>query len=102
MSGDYLRAGKFALPVDRGAVAREWAGRGYTCDLFVDPPGRAWIDFVHASNELVTVMEGELELTVAGESLLVGPGDEVLVPRRARHSVRNVHRGTTRWLYGYD
>ena len=80
----------------------EERGWGYSCDLFVDPPGRAWIDFVHASNELVTVMAGELELTIAGESLLAGPGDEVRIPRRARHSVRNVHRVTTRWLYGYD
>ncbi len=80
----------------------EGRGRGYSRDLFVDPPGRAWIDFVHASNELVTVMAGELELTIAGASLRAGPGDEVRIPRRARHSVRNVHRGTTRWLYGYD
>lgn len=47
-------------------------------------------------------MAGELELTIAGASLLAGPGDEISIPRRARPSVRNVHRGTTRWLYGYD
>lgn len=80
----------------------EGRGRGYSCDLLVDPPGRAGLDFVPAGNELVMVMEGELERTIAGESLRVGPGDEVRIPRRARHSVRNVHRGTTRWLYGYD
>ena len=47
-------------------------------------------------------MAGELEFTIAGASLRAGPGDEVRIPPRARHSVRNVHRGTTRWLYGYD
>jgi len=24
------------------------------------------------------------------------------IPRGAVHSVRNIHAGTTRWLYGYD
>ncbi len=27
-------------------------------------------------------------------------GDEVRVPRRARHSLRNVHLSTMLWLYG--
>ncbi len=92
------RCGTVTLSGSSGWTER----RGRSCDLFVDPPGRAWIDFVHAGNELVTVMEGELELTIAGASLRAGPGDEARIPRRARHSLRNVHRGTTRWLYGYE
>ncbi len=59
-------------------------------------------DFVHGCNELVTVVEGRLEMTVAGETCAVAPGDEVFIPKGARHSVRNVHHATTRWLYGYD
>ncbi len=99
---EHLSRDKFALPIERGAVARDWAARGYSCDLFVDPPGRQWIDFSHACNELVTVVEGKLELTVSGHALAAAPGDEVFIPRGAVHSVRNVHSGTTRWLYGYD
>ncbi len=74
------------------------------CDgcLFTDPPGREWNDFVHDCNELVTVVEGRLEMTVAGETCAVAPGDEVFIPKGARHSVRNVHHATTRWLFGYD
>ena len=68
----------------------------------MDPPGREWNDFVHGCNELVTVVEGRLELEVAGEIVVAGPGDEVIIPEGARHSVRNVHDGTTVWLYGYD
>jgi quercetin dioxygenase-like cupin family protein len=29
-------------------------------------------------------------------------GDELCIPRDALHSVKNVHAGTTRWLFGYD
>lgn len=99
---DLLTKAKFAAPVDRRAVAADWAARGYSCGLFVDPPGREWNGFVHDTNELVTVAEGQLELEVAGETVEAGPGDEVFIPRGAVHSVRNVHEATTRWLFGYD
>ena len=93
---------KFPPPIDRAAVAADWRRRGYSCDLFVDPPGRAWNDFVHATDELVTVVEGCLEMTIGGERLLARPGDEVFIPKGAVHSVKNVDTATTRWLYGYN
>jgi quercetin dioxygenase-like cupin family protein len=55
--------------------------RGYSCDLFVDPPDREWNDFVHARNELVTVVEGRLEVKVAGSRFVAEPGDEVFIPK---------------------
>ena len=81
---DLLKPAYFRLPVDREAVAQNWSGRGYSCHDCVDPPGRAWLDFLHDGNEVLTVIEGRLELEVKG------------------HSVFNVHDGTTVWLYGYD
>lgn len=94
--------GRFCVPVDRREVAQDWRARGYSCAAFVDPPGREWNDFVHSVNELVTVLEGRLEMTVGDAQVIVEPGDEVFIPRRAPHSVKNVHTATTRWLYGYD
>ena len=94
--------GRFAVPLDRDEVARDWRARGFSCGLFTDPPGREWNDFVHRCNELVTVVEGALEMTVGGESCTIGPGDEVFIAGDSLHSVRNVHGATTRWLYGYD
>ena len=57
---------------------------------------------MHATNELVTVAEGRLELTVGRDRLTAEPGDEVFIPKGAVHSVKNVHGATTRWLFGYD
>jgi quercetin dioxygenase-like cupin family protein len=94
--------GRFAPPVERRAVAQDWSARGFSCHLFVDPPGREWNDFVHRGNELVTVLEGQLRTTVAGRALLLEPGDELFIPKDAPHSVKNVHPGVTRWLFGYD
>ena len=98
---DLVVKGKFSASVDRARVARDWEERGYSCDLFVDAPGREWNNFVHSTNELVTVAEGKLEVTIAGERHAAAPGDEIFIPKNARHSVKNIHSGTTRWLYGY-
>ena len=104
--------GKFPAPVAQDAVGREWAGRGYDCRLFVDPPGREWNGFVHATNELVTGVEGALLCTVEIDTVEINAvekktirlemGDELFIPRHAVHSVKNIHTGTTRWLFGYD
>ena len=99
---EFFVKNKFTPPVDKTTVARDWSQRGYSCDWFSDPPGREWRNFVHGTNELVTVVEGRLELTVAGSTWLVEPGDEVFIPCGAVHSVKNIHTSTTRWLYGYD
>ncbi len=99
---DLIAKGKFETPVDRSADAADWRGRGYSCGLFIDQPGREWTCFVHGTNELVTVTEGRLELTIGGQRLVAGPGDEVFIPRGAVHSVKNIHDATIYWLYGYD
>lgn len=98
---DVVTREKFAPPVDQTQVARDWSARGFSCGLFTDPPGREWNDFVHRTDELVTVVEGRLRMTIEGESCELGPGDEVFIPREAVHSVKNIHGGTTLWLFGY-
>lgn len=99
---EFVTRRKFARPLDHGAVARDWSGRGYSCRASTDPPGQVWRDFVHDTNELVTVVEGRLEVTMGEQGWVLEPGDELFVPRGAAHTVRNIHAGATRWLYGYD
>lgn len=99
---DDLRRKQFLLPLDRDAVAAEWRRRGYSCYDFHDRPGQQWNDFTHATNELVTVVEGRLRLIVEGRTLELEPGDEAFIPRHASHSVHNIHDGPTHWLFGYD
>lgn len=98
----WLSRQRYPTPVDRGSIAADWRSRGYSCELFVDPPGRAWLDFRHRRNELLAVAEGRLEVTVNGVSLVAEPGDEIFIAKGATHSLRNIHTDTTRWLYGYD
>lgn len=92
---------KFPAPVNRAAVARAWRSRGFSCDLFIDPPGRQWRDFTHRWDELLTVVEGRLEVTVGAQRFVAEPGDEILIPRGVQHSVHNIYPAATHWLYGY-
>lgn len=93
---------KFAQPVDVAAVTRNWIKRGFSCRAFIDPPGQEWRDFVHDTDELVTVVEGQLGVRMHDEDWELLPGDELYIPRGVSHTVRNLYAGTTRWLYGYD
>ena len=88
-------------PVDQDAVGAAWRERGFSCGLWVDPPGQVWADFVHGTDEIVMVVEGSVEFEIDGEIHRPRPGEEVLIPAGARHTVRNRGQTKSRWLYGY-
>jgi quercetin dioxygenase-like cupin family protein len=87
--------------INQQDVAQDWADRGFSCDLWVDPPGQRWEDFVHSTDELVVVLEGALEFVIDGQLSHPSPGEEIFIPAGAVHSVRNIGDSTARWLYGY-
>ncbi len=37
------------------------------------------------TNELVTVLDGKLKLTIGGEEIIAEPGDKVFIPQGVRH-----------------
>ena len=85
----------------RDEISADWAQRGFGCELWTDPPGQRWEDFVHRTDEVVTVLEGEMEFEVAGVVHHPQPGEELLIPAGVLHSARNVGTTTSRWLFGY-
>src|SRR5690349_16112793 len=86
---------------ERTKIAGAWAYRGFSCELWTDPPGERWEDFRHTTDELITVLEGEMEFEVAGKVHHPQVGEELLIPAGIAHSARNVGKTTARWLYGY-
>lgn len=88
-------------PIHMQDISTDWKSRGFSCELWVDPPGQRWEDFVHSTDELVLVIEGKLEFEVSGVISHPKIGDELFVPAGAVHSVRNIGTSTARWLYGY-
>ncbi len=82
-------------------IGTDWATRGFSCDLWVDTPGQSWEDFTHETDEIVTVLEGNMEFEVEGKVYHPKVGEELIIPARAVHSARNIGKTTARWLYGY-
>ena len=87
--------------INQDDVSRDWAARGFSCALWVDPPGQCWENFTHPTDELVMVLEGELEFEIDGEVSHPATGEELFIPAGTVHSVRNIGGSTARWLYGY-
>ena len=66
--------------MDIASVRQNWRQRGFSCDLWVDPPGQCWERYVHATDELVMVVEGEVEFEVAGVIHQPWPGEDSSSP----------------------
>ncbi|MCE2476178.1 MAG: cupin domain-containing protein [Alphaproteobacteria bacterium] len=91
--------GVYAVPVSREIVRADHPG--FSFDVFRDPPGQVWADFVHDTDEFVVVAEGEIEIEVAGEIARCQPGDLVRIPAGAAHTLRTSREAASVWLYGY-
>ncbi len=87
--------------MDYQKVAQAWKKRGFSCDLWTDPAGQRWEGYVHETDELLMLVEGGLELDIAGKSFKPKIGEEVFIPKNAVHSVRTSGASGSKWLYGY-
>ena len=87
--------------MDQEKIKKDWDDRGYSFGVFKDPPGQIWADFVHRSDELVMLSEGEIEIEIDGNSQQPPIGEEVFIPANAIHTVRNVGKTNNVWYYGY-
>ena len=82
-------------------IALDWKARGFSFGVYTDPPGQVWKDFVHDSDELLMVVQGEVELEMQEETIRCSIGQEILIPAGVVHTVRNVGKTGSQWLYGY-
>ena len=45
-------------------IRKDWESGRYSFGFFKDPPEQVWEDFVHRTNELVVLAEGEIEIKI--------------------------------------
>jgi mannose-6-phosphate isomerase-like protein (cupin superfamily) len=92
---------RFSRMVDINTVRSNWHSRGFSCDVWTDPPGQTWEDYKHSVDEVVMILQGDVEFEIGSQVLRPAVGEEVLIPAGVVHSVRNTGNNTSRWLYGY-
>jgi mannose-6-phosphate isomerase-like protein (cupin superfamily) len=87
--------------MDQEKIKKDWAVRAYSFGIFKDPPGKVWADFVHRTDELIVLAEGEIEIKIEGKSEQPTIGREVIIPANVIHTVSNVGKTNNVWYYGY-
>ena len=97
--GNAVNAAASLLDLD--TMRQRWRRRGFSCDVWRDPPGQVWADFVHDTDELVMLVDGSLEIRMNGDTLPARIGEEILIPAGVSHTVRNTGNTTNSWFYGY-
>ena len=61
-------------------IKRDWHSRGYSFGVFREPPSQVWADFVHRTDELVVLAEGEIEVEIEGKAERFQIGEMVFIP----------------------
>ena len=82
-------------------IRDNWESRGYSFGVFKDSPGKVWADFVHRTDELVILAEGNIEIEIEGKSQKPQVGEEVFIPANVIHTVRNIGKTYNVWYFGY-
>ena len=89
------------MKIEMDQIRKQWGRRGFSCDLWTDPPGQVWEGYRHEVDELFMAVEGQVEFEMNRSKCLLKPGEEIFIPAGVVHSVRNLGRSQSRWLYGY-
>jgi uncharacterized cupin superfamily protein len=53
-------------PLASSKTARRWRERGFSCGLWVDPPGQVPEDYAHETDHLVMVVDGDVDFEIHG------------------------------------
>ena len=63
-------------------IKQYWHSRGYSFSAFHEPPSQVWADFVHRTDELVVLVEGEIEVEIEGKAERFQIGEMVFIPAK--------------------
>lgn len=86
-----------AEPVADLGVARYWAvekKKDVMC-LLVEVSGTIPMHFHPDGVHRMYILEGKLRCTIGKETMVMGPGDYMLIPRAVRHKLERVGEGKT-------
>ena len=64
-------------PETQQKIQSSWYGRGFSCELWIDPPEQVRRDFRHDVDELVLLVDGLAQIELGGKVVKMQPGDEM-------------------------
>lgn len=84
-------------------LVESWQQEGFSVEHWTSPPGEAWSDAGHATDEILVILEGCLDVTIDGVLHRSEVGKPIRIPARVPHSTLNPLSKPCRmlWAYGY-
>lgn len=67
---------------------------GYSVSRYVYPPGTYFPEHTHETEKIDAVVSGQFRITMGPDSVILGPGDAVVVPARIAHSAEVIGEAT--------
>lgn len=72
--------------LSEAGMRRKLEQRGYSVSRYVYPPGTWFPDHDHGVDKIDGVLSGRFRMTMQGQSLVLGPGDLLVVAKHRFHS----------------
>ena len=63
---------------------------GYEVTRYLYPPGTYFSLHTHSEDKIDAVLSGQFRISMAGQSVILGPGDSIHVPKGVEHSAEVV------------
>lgn len=82
-------------------IQQAWWDRGFTCNTQQDPAQKSWARHHHDVDEIVTPIQGRIEIQVGDQRCRPAIGREVVVPAGVTHAIHNPTHQTVEYLYGF-
>ncbi len=76
--------------LSEATLRRKLESLGYSTNCYVYPAGTYFPMHTHGVEKMDAVVSGQFRITMREGSVVLGPGDAVLVPRGAEHSAEVV------------
>lgn len=77
-------------PLSEANMRRKLEDRGYSVSRYVYPPGTYFPDHEHGIDKIDGVLSGRLRMSMSGASVVLEPGDLLLVRKHLFHSAEVV------------
>lgn len=81
-------------PLSEDAMRRKLEARGYHVTRYFYPPGTCFPQHSHVIDKIDAVVAGRFRLTMAGDSVILGAGDCLSLPRGVLHSAEVIGNDT--------
>ena len=72
--------------MSEAALRSRLEARGYQVSRYTYPPGTVFPDHTHEIDKVDAVVSGTFRIGMGGQTVLLGPGDAVAVPRGTVHN----------------